>query len=187
MKFCLETNHLRGRKGEIMNLFENKRIRSCWDEMSKKYWFSVIDVCAVLTDSDYKSARNYWKWLKNKLNRQSNQPVSVTNQLKMEALDGKLRFTDVMDAEGVLELIKACPSPKAEAFKVWIIALTAKRESVVKYLIEAVSKVKHRVGNLLLTIRKKEFNIFGEGESCCIKCEKERPEDEPLPDMLNAA
>ena len=146
-----------------MNLFENKRIRSCWDNTSKKWWFSVVDICAVLTDSDYNAARNYWKWLKNKLNRQKNQPVSVTNQLKMEALDGKLRYTDVMDAEEVLQLIKDFPSPKAEAFKIWIGALAAKGESAAKCLSEAVSKVKYRTGNLLLTIRRKEFNIFEEG------------------------
>ena len=170
-----------------MNLFENKRIRSCWDERSKKYWFSVIDICAVLTDSDYKTARNYWKWLKNKLYRQRNEPVSVTNQLKMEALDGKLRFTDVMDAEGVLELIRACPSPKAEDIKMWVVGLAAKGESVTKYLGEAVSKVKYRVGNLLLTIHRKEINIFVEEESCRVKCGKERPKEKPLLDVLKAA
>ena len=170
-----------------MNLFENKRIRSCWDERAKKYWFSVIDVCAVLTDSDYKTARNYWKWLKDKLNRQSNQPVSVTNQLKMEALDGKLRFTDVMDAEGVLELIRVCPSPKAEAIKMWVAGLVARGESVAKYLGEAVSKVKHRVGNVLLTIRRREIDIFGADESCCVENEEERHRKRILPYALRVA
>ena len=170
-----------------MNLFENKRIRSCWDERSKKYWFSVVDVCAVLTDSDYKSARNYWKWLKNKLSRQRNQPVSVTNQLKMEAFDGKLRFTDVMDAEGVLELIKACPSPKAEAIKMWVAGLVARGESVAKYLGEAVSRVNYRVGNLLLTIRRREVDIFGEDMPCCAGHEEEQLKKETLPNRLKAA
>jgi hypothetical protein len=149
-----------------MNMFENKKIRSCRDDTSKRRWFSVVDVCAVIRDCDYKTARNYWKWLKSKLGQQKNQAVSVTNQLKMEAADGKLRYTDVMDAEEVLQLIQDCPSPKAEAFRVWIAELAARGEDIIKHLTEAASKVKHRVGKFLLTIRRKEFNIFGaEGEA----------------------
>ena len=158
-----------------MNLFENKRIRSCFDNISNKRWFSVIDIISVLTDSDYQKARNYWKWLKTKLTNHNSQPVSVTNQLRMEAADGKLRRTDVIDAEEVLRLIQLCPSSKAETFKVWIKELTAKGENAAKYLCEAVSKVKHRVGNLLFIIRRQEFNIFGTEETCTEKSKKEHP------------
>ena len=125
---------------------------------------------------------------KTKLQNQGNQLVSdVTNQLKMEAADGKLRRTDVMDAAEVLQLIQLCPSPKAEAFKVWIKELTAKGENAAKHLCEAVAKVKHRVGNLLFIIRRKEFNIFGTEDACTEKSEKEHPKREVLSDDLKAA
>ena len=90
---------------EIQNkikIFEDKRIRYEWDEQAEKWWFSVVDICAVLTDSDYQTARNYWKWLKNKLNAEGSELVSNTNQLKMQAHDGKFYNTDVMDTEQIL-------------------------------------------------------------------------------------
>jgi len=101
-------------------LFEEKQVRTIWDEEAEKWWFSVVDICAVLTDSDYQKARNYWKWLKNKLNDDGSQLVSDTNQLKMEAYDGKMRPTDVMDTEQILRLIQSIPSKKAEPFKLWL-------------------------------------------------------------------
>ena len=79
-----------------------------------------MDVIAVLTDNDYQKSRNYWKWLKNKLNEEGSQLVSVTNQLKMRAYDGKLRNTDVMNTEQILRLIQSIPSKKAEPFKLWL-------------------------------------------------------------------
>ena len=82
--------------------------------------FSVVDVIAVLTDNDYQKSRNYWKWLKNKLNEEGSELVSNTNQLKMRAYDGKLRDTDVMNTEQVLRLIQSIPSKKAEPFKLWL-------------------------------------------------------------------
>ena len=103
-----------------LKLFEEKQVRAIWDEDAEKWWFSVVDICAVLTDSDYQAARNYWKWLKNKLNEEGSQLVSITNQLKMEAFDGKMRPTDVMDTEQVLRLIQSIPSKKAEPFKIWL-------------------------------------------------------------------
>jgi len=103
-----------------LKLFEEKQVRAIWDEDAEKWWFSVVDICAVLTDSEYQKARNYWKWLKNKLNEEGSQLVSITNQLKMEAFDGKMRPTDVMDTEQVLRLIQSIPSKKAEPFKIWL-------------------------------------------------------------------
>ena len=101
-------------------MFEEKNVRRLWDESAGKWRFSVVDVCAVLTNSDYQTARNYWKWLKGKLNAEGSQLVSDTNQLKMEAPDGKMRQTDVADAEQLLRLIQSIPSPKAEPFKRWL-------------------------------------------------------------------
>ena len=83
----------------ITNLFEGKKIRSVWNSEKEDYYFSVVDVIGVLTDNGYEKSRNYWKWLKNKLNLEGSELVSNTNQLKMKAYDGKLRDTDAMDTE----------------------------------------------------------------------------------------
>lgn len=103
-----------------LKIFEDKKIRVKWDDEQEKWYFSVVDVIAVLTDNDYQKSRNYWKWLKNKLNEEGSELVSNTNQLKMRAYDGKLRDTDVMNTEQVLRLIQSIPSKKAEPFKLWL-------------------------------------------------------------------
>ena len=103
-----------------LKLFGDKKIRTKWNEEKEKWYFSVVDVIAVLTDNDYQKSRNYWKWLKNKLNEEGSQLVSTTNQLKMRAYDGKLRNTDVMNTEQILRLIQSIPSKKAEPFKLWL-------------------------------------------------------------------
>ena len=103
-----------------LKLFENKKIRVKWDEEQEKWYFSVVDVVSILTDNDYQKSRNYWKWLKNKLNEEGSELVSETNQLKMRAFDGKLRDTDVMTTEQILRLIQSIPSKKAEPFKLWL-------------------------------------------------------------------
>lgn len=108
-----------------IKLFEQKQVRTVWDEEAEKWWLSVIDTIAVLTDNDYQAARNYWKWLKNKLNSEGSELVSITNQLKMEAPDGKMRLTDVMDTEQVLRIIQSIPSKKAEPFKMWLAKIGA--------------------------------------------------------------
>ena len=158
---------------ENMNLFENKEIRNIYDSGSQKHWFCVVDVCAALRDTDYKTARNYWKWYKNRINSKSGQRVTVTNQLKLPALDGKLRYTDVMDAEGVLRLIQMCPSPEAEKFKLWIADLINKGQSFAECLIKGTEKcvdktvkaIRKAVKNpdtycaFLLTITKKAFDV----------------------------
>lgn len=79
-----------------IKLFEDKNIRVAWNEDEENWYFSVVDVVGILTDNDYQKSRNYWKWLKNKLNQEGSELVSNTNQLKMKAHDGKLRDTDVM-------------------------------------------------------------------------------------------
>jgi len=100
-------------------IIKGKQVRHEWDEDAEKWWFSVVDICAVLTDNDYQAARNYWKWLKNKLTAEGSELVSITNQLKMKAHDGKMRPTDVMDTEQVLRLVQSVPSKKAEPFKLF--------------------------------------------------------------------
>ena len=104
----------------MSNLFEGNEIRSVWDSNKEDYYFNVVDVIAVLTDNDYQKSRNYWKWLKSKLNNEGSELVSITNQLKMKSTDGKYYNTDVLDTKGILRLIESVPSPKAEPFKLWL-------------------------------------------------------------------
>ena len=110
------------------HLFESVEIRSSWDAEAEKWWFSVLDVVAVLTEQpDYKKVRNYWKWLKNKLIAEGSQLVSETNQLKLTASDGKKYLTDVIDTEQILRLIQSIPSKKAEPFKLWLAQVGSQR------------------------------------------------------------
>jgi len=103
-----------------IKLFESRQVRAEWDEGEEKWWFSVLDIIAILTDQpDYQKVRNYWKWLKRKLSDEGSQLVSVTNQLKMKAVDGKFYKTDVADTEQVLRLIQSIPSKKAEKGTAW--------------------------------------------------------------------
>ena len=111
----------------ISNLFEDKEIRSVWDKDKEEYYFSIVDVISSLTDSDYTKARNYWKWLKGKLNDEGSQLVSITNQLKMKAKDGKYYKTDTLDTKDIFRLIESIPSPKAEPFKLWLANLGSER------------------------------------------------------------
>ena len=103
-----------------LKLFEDKKIRARWNDGQDKWYFSVVDVVAVLTDNDYQKSRNYWKWLKNKLIQEGSELVSKTNQLKMKSADGKFYNTDVMTTEQILRLIQSIPSKKAEPFKLWL-------------------------------------------------------------------
>lgn len=112
----------------ISNLFEGNEIRSIWDNEKEEYYFSVVDVISALTNNDYEKSRNYWKWLKNKLNEEGSQLVSNTNQLKMKSKkDGKNYLTDTLDTKGILRLIESVPSPKAEPFKLWLANLGSER------------------------------------------------------------
>lgn len=115
-------------KKEALQLFEEKKIRSVWDDKEEKWYFSIVDVCAVLTEQpDAEHARNYWKVLKHRLIKEGNQTVTTCNRLKLRAADGKLRLTDVADTEQVFRLIQSIPSPKAEPFKLWMAQVTSTR------------------------------------------------------------
>ena len=108
-------------QNDNIQLFENKRIRTAWDEEKEEWYFSVVDVVAVLTDQpDYQASRNYWKVTKKRLKNEGNETVTACNQLKMTASDGKKRLTDVADTEQLLRIIQSIPSPKAEPFKLWL-------------------------------------------------------------------
>ncbi len=105
-----------------IQLFENKRIRSAWDEQKEEWYFSVVDVVGALTEqSDYDGARNYWKVLKKRLSDEGSKLVTSCNQLKMKSpKDGKSYKTDVADTSQLLRIIQSIPSPKAEPFKLWL-------------------------------------------------------------------
>jgi hypothetical protein len=101
-----------------IKLFESKKIRSQWDAEKETWYFSIVDVVGILTDSP--DARNYWKVLKYRLTKEGNESVTNCNQLKMQSSDGKFYKTDVADTEQLLRLIQSIPSPKAEPFKQWL-------------------------------------------------------------------
>ena len=104
-----------------IQIFEDKKIRTAWNEETEEWYFSVVDVVEVLTDQpNYQGARNYWKVLKKRLKDEGNETVTNCNQLKMTAADGKKRLTDVADTEQLLRIIQSIPSPKAEPFKMWL-------------------------------------------------------------------
>ncbi|WP_418462187.1 BRO family protein [Frisingicoccus sp.] len=104
-----------------VQIFEDKKIRTAWDEEKEEWYFSVIDVVSVLTEqSNYQTARNYWKVLKKRLKDEGNESVTNCNRLKMTAADGKKRLTDVANTEQLLRIIQSIPSPKAEPFKLWL-------------------------------------------------------------------
>ena len=106
---------------ESMRLFENREIRAIWDGDVEEWYFSVVDVIAVLADKpDYQAARNYWKITKKRLKDEGNETVTDCNRLKMKAADGKMRLTDVATVEQLFRLMQSIPSPKAEPFKLWL-------------------------------------------------------------------
>lgn len=101
-----------------IKLFEDKRVRAAWNEDEEEWYFSIVDVCQVLTDSI--DGRKYWNKLKQRLKEEGNETVTDCHQLKMIAADGKMRSTDVANTEQLLRIIQSIPSPKAEPFKVWL-------------------------------------------------------------------
>ncbi|MEK7634218.1 MAG: BRO family protein [Patescibacteria group bacterium] len=106
---------------EKIAIFEGRRIRRIWDEKKEKWFFSVVDIVAVLTNqTNFQLARNYWKVLKNRLKKEGSEVVTKCNRLKMEAEDRKSRETDVADVETILRLVQSVPSSKAEPIKLWL-------------------------------------------------------------------
>lgn len=112
-------------KREALKLFEDKKIRTVWDDEQEKWYFSIVDVVAVLTDSVDSTA--YWRKLKQRLKAEGNETVTNCHGLKMQAADGKMRLTDVADTEQLFRLIQSIPSPKAEPFKQWMAQVASER------------------------------------------------------------
>ena len=112
---------------QSLQIFEEKKVRTVWDEEQEKWYFSIVDMVTVLTDNDYQGARKYWNKLKQRLTEEGNQTVTNCHQLKMKAADGKMRLTDVADQEQLFRIIQSIPSPKAEPFKLWMAQVASQR------------------------------------------------------------
>lgn len=112
-------------KQQAIKVFEDKKVRTVWDADNEKWYFSIIDVVAVLTDSI--DATAYWRKLKQRLKEEGNETVTNCHGLKMPASDGKMRLTDVADQEQLFRLIQSIPSPKAEPFKMWMASVASER------------------------------------------------------------
>ena len=112
-------------KKQAIKLFEEKKVRTVWDDEQEKWYFSIVDVCGVLTDS--KDPTAYWRKLKQRLKEEGNETVTNCHALKLRAADGKMRLTDVADTEQLFRLIQSIPSPKAEPFKQWMAQVASQR------------------------------------------------------------
>jgi len=114
---------------EAIKLFESLRIRVVWDDVQEKYYFSIVDVVQVLTESV--DAAAYWRKLKQRLKEEGNESVTNCHALKLTAADGKQRLTDVADTEQLLRVIQSIPSKKAEPFKQWLTQAEAGRRAAI--------------------------------------------------------
>ena len=115
-------------KKNQIQIFNDRKVRTVWDSEKEEWYFSVVDVVEVLTDSlDYQTARKYWNKLKERLIKEGNETVTNCHQLKLPAADGKMRLTDVATTEQMFRLIQSIPSPKAEPFKQWMAQVAATR------------------------------------------------------------
>ena len=103
---------------ESIRLFEERKVRAIWDDEQEEWYFSIVDVISILTDSP--NPRKYWSVLKTRLKREGSELTTNCSQLKMQAADGKKYLTDVANTEQLFRLIQSVPSPKAEPFKLWI-------------------------------------------------------------------
>ena len=112
-------------KETAIKLFESKQVRSVWDSEAEKWYFSIVDVVGILSDSS--NPNNYWKVLKHRLTKEGSELVTNCNQLKMQSADGKFYKTDVADTEQLFRLIQTIPSPKAEPFKLWLAKVARER------------------------------------------------------------
>ena len=145
-------------QNDKIQLFEDKRIRTAWDEEKEEWYFSIVDVCEVLSETD--NPRRYWSDLKRKL--KSEGAVEVYEkivQLKMTASDGKKRLTDVADTEQLLRIIQSIPSPKAEPFKLWLAQVGRER-------IEETIDPELTIERALETYLKKGYTASGSTSGC---------------------
>ncbi len=132
-----------------IKVFENKRVRTAWNEVEEKWYFSIIDVIEILTQTD--RPRKYWNDLKTKLKKEGSELSEKIGQLKMQADDGKMRLTDVADTEQLFRLIQSVPSPKAEPFKLWIAQVARER-------VDEIEDPEIGIDRLMETYQKKGYS-----------------------------
>ncbi|MDR3002121.1 MAG: hypothetical protein LBU89_12770 [Fibromonadaceae bacterium] len=133
-----------------IQLFEQQKVRSVWDETAEKWYFSVIDVVGILAQSE--NPRKYWSVLKTRLNAEGSQLATICSQLKMQSSDGKFYLTDAADAEQLLRLIQSIPSPKAEPFKLWLARVGSER-------IDEMADPEIAINRALETYAKKGYSL----------------------------
>lgn len=134
-----------------IKVFEDKKIRTQWNEQEEDWYFSVVDIVSVLTDKDYDNARKYWKVLKGRLKNEGSELVSFCYQLKLPAQDGKLRETDVLNTKGILRLVQSIPSKKAEPFKMWLAEVGSER-------LEEIADPQKAIDRAVETYRQKGYS-----------------------------
>ena len=132
-----------------IKVFEQKKVRSIWDEEKETWYYSIVDVVGILADTI--DSRKYWNKLKQRLKEEGNQVVTNCHQLKMPAEDGKMRLTDVADTEQLFRIIQSIPSPKAEPFKLWLAQVGRER-------LEEVEDPELAISRALLTYRRKGYS-----------------------------
>lgn len=132
-----------------IKLFQDKKIRTKWDSNIEDYYFSVIDVIAVLTES--KNPSQYWRTLKSRLKEEGNESVTNCNRLKLPAAEGKMRLTDVANTKELLRIIQSVPSPKAEPFKQWLAQLGKER-------LEEIADPEQAIERAIQTYRNKGYS-----------------------------
>ena len=134
-------------KKESLQFFETKKVRTIWDDEQEKWYFAIVDVVAVLTDSI--NPQSYWRKLKQRLKEEGNKNVTDCHAFKLQAADGKMRFTDVADTEQLFRLIQSIPSPKAEPFKIWMAQVASSR---LEQMQDPELSIEQAVLNLFLTV-----------------------------------
>ena len=143
---------MKQKKGKEIILFEEQKIRRHWDEEKELWYFSVVDIIAVLLDqTDHKKAQSYWTTLKSRLKEEGSEVVTKCDQLKMKATDGKFYLTDVADIEAVFRVIQSIPSPKAEPFKLWLARVGYER-------VEEVEDPEKAIQRAMITYLKKGYS-----------------------------
>ena len=144
-------------------VFEDYKIRRIYDEESETWYFSVVDIIQVLIQQpDYQAARNYWKVLKNRLNKEGSESVTNCNRLKLEAADGKKYLTDVADPETLLRLIQSVPSPKAEPIKLWLAKVGYERMQDMADPARSLDRARYQAedGRVKLDIRLEDETVW---------------------------
>lgn len=134
-----------------IKVFEDRKIRTQWNEQEEDWYFSVVDIVGILTDKDYDSARKYWKVLKGRLKNEGSELVSFCYQLKLPSSDGKFYKTDVLNTKGILRLIQSIPSKKAEPFKVWLAQVGSER-------LDEIADPQKAIDRAIATYREKGYS-----------------------------